>query len=260
MQYYDPEDNKSLYGGLIAFVAYVVALVCLFLLVSFSVDMPNINEGIMINLGSSESGMGQVDMALNEPSPRKTTPRPAAPKVEQEVVTSDRADAPVVQQKPDPKPRKEEVVEEQPRKQEVVQEALFRGNTMGSNAQSEGQTDKAEGNQGRENGSPDGAYADGGGTGNSGVVASLAGRSPVGTLGRPAYNGKDQGRVVIRIVVDAAGNVIEATYQPTGSNTDNQSLVEAALKEARRAKFNKIDDPTRTRQTGTITYTFALKQ
>lgn len=261
MQYYDSDDNKSRYGGLVALCVYVATLVCLFLIVSFSVDMHNVNEGIMINLGNSDTGMGQVDMAVNEVAPQKRTPRPQAPNVEQEVVTSDKVDAPAIQQKPETKPRKEEkIVEEKPREPEIKQEALFPGRTVGSTAQSEGQSDQAEGNQGRENGTPDGAYTDGGGTGNSGVVASLAGRSPIGKLGLPAYNGKDQGRVVIGIVVDAAGNVIEATYRAAGSNTDNKALVEAALKEARRAKFNKIEDPTLARQTGTITYTFKLNQ
>lgn len=261
MQYYDSDDNKSRYGGLVALCVYVATLVCLFLIVSFSVDMPNVNEGIMINLGNSDTGMGQVDMAVNEVAPQKRTPRPQAPNVEQEVVTSDKVDAPAIQQKPETKPRKEEkIVEEKPREPKIKPGTLFPGGTVGSTAQSEGQTNQAEGNQGSENGNPDGTNTDGGGTGNSGPEFSLAGRSPVRTLGQPAYNGNDQGSVVIRIVVDAAGNVIEATYQPKGSNTENPSLVEAALKEARRAKFNKIEDPTLARQTGTITYTFKLNQ
>jgi hypothetical protein len=63
--------------------------------------------------------------------------------------------------------------------------------------------------------------------------------------------------VVIQIVVNAAGVVTSATYHPVGSTTDRRELVDAALKEARKARFNKLDDSSKV-QTGTITYVFKL--
>ena len=62
---------------------------------------------------------------------------------------------------------------------------------------------------------------------------------------------------MIRIVVNAAGNVVSAEYQAKGSTTDRKELVDAALKAARTARFNSVAQGT-TNQQGTITYIFKL--
>lgn len=258
MHYYDPNDNTSRRGGYIALGAYVAILLCIFLFASFTIDMPNADEGIIIDFGNTQTGKGATDVALSQPAPKVSTPRPKAPKVEQDIVTSQNPDAPAIVEKPQtqPKPTKE-VVEPEPKPREVNKQALFPGRTVGSDAKSEGETDTAEGNQGSEQGTVGGAHTEGGGSGTSGISFSLAGRSPIGRLGRPTYNGTAEGRVVVQIVVNAAGVVTSATYHPIGSTTDRGELVEAALKEARKARFNALDDSSKV-QTGTITYVFKL--
>jgi outer membrane biosynthesis protein TonB len=113
MYYYDPDDNsRSRRGGYIALTAYAVALMCVFVFASFTIEMPNADEGILIDFGTTATGSGRVDMAMSEPAPKPTTPRPKAPKVEQDIVTSQQEDAPAVVQKPQTKPKPvEEVVE-----------------------------------------------------------------------------------------------------------------------------------------------------
>lgn len=259
MHYYDDSNNnKSRVGGYVALGVYVVVLLCVFLFASFTIDMPNADKGILIDFGTTATGKGATDMAYSEPSPKVSAPRPKAPKVEQEVVTSQNPDAPAVLEKPktQPKPTKE-TVEPEPKPREVNKKALFPGRTVGSDSKSEGETDKAEGNQGSQQGAVGGAHAEGGGTGDSGISFSLDGRSPIGRLGRPAYNGTAEGRVVVQIVVNAAGVVTSATYHPVGSTTDRKELVDAALREAKKARFNKLDDSSKV-QTGTITYVFKL--
>ena len=78
-----------------------------------------------------------------------------------------------------------------------------------------------------------------------------------GEFPRPAYNEEAQGTVVIRIGVDARGNVISAEYHPAGSTTNNPTLVAEARKAAMGAKFS--EKPDSDIQFGTITYIFRLR-
>ncbi len=107
-------------------------------------------------------------------------------------------------------------------------------------------------------GSPTGNSATGAktGTGGRGTVA-LAGRSLRGTLPQPGYNVNEEGDVVVKIVVNAAGTVLSATLEAKGTNTGNASLRDAALAAAKRATFNAMEGAAN--QTGTITYHFRLK-
>lgn len=84
----------------------------------------------------------------------------------------------------------------------------------------------------------------------------LGGRSlGSGGLVRPTYNVNDYGTVVVDILVNAKGDVVEATIGK-GTNTDNATLRNEALKAARRTKFNTVSAVIN--QKGTITYKFNL--
>ena len=168
------------------------------------------------------------------------------------------------EKKPEKKPKKEQVqAKPQPKPQqpaekprEVNRKALFPGRTEGSSSRSEG-TETGKGNQGDPAGTPEGSH-EGTGTGTDGNSASLSGRSLVGGLPSPDYRAKDQGRVVIEIVVDQQGRVTSAAYRAKGSTTQNNVLVNAALRAARGARFN-VDESAPLSQTGTITYNFRMQ-
>lgn len=84
----------------------------------------------------------------------------------------------------------------------------------------------------------------------------LGGRSlGSGGLIRPSYNVNDYGTVVVDILVNAKGDVVEATIGK-GTNTDNATLRNEALRAARRTKFNAVSAVIN--QKGTITYKFNL--
>lgn len=74
-------------------------------------------------------------------------------------------------------------------------------------------------------------------------------------LGRPTVKSNASGTVVVRIEVDSEGNVVEDTVEviQDGTTTNDRELREAAIKEAKRAKFNPS---SRMAQGGTITYVF----
>lgn len=107
-------------------------------------------------------------------------------------------------------------------------------------------------------GSPTGNAAEGKSTGVGGYGSwDLNGRSlGSGGLPRPIYNVQDEGRVVVTITVNPAGEVISTSINKR-TNTVNAALRKAAEEAARKARFNSVDGVNN--QTGTITYYFKLK-
>lgn len=257
MNYYDSNDNRSKTRGAIALVLYVATFILVMAFASFTIDMPNVDQGILVNFGNTDDGSGATDLAVSEPAPKAAAPKPQAVTAPEKILTTNDPDAPETVEKTEvkPKPKVEKTVEPQPAPREVNKKALFPGRTEGSVAKSEGEK-TGTGNQGTINGSPEGVHATGAGSGTSGVSFDLTGRSPIGHLGQPLYSGSEQGRVVIQIVVNARGEVTSATFRPKGSTSDRSELVEAARKVALKSRFTPAEEGTV--QTGTITYIFRL--
>lgn len=116
-----------------------------------------------------------------------------------------------------------------------------RGNTQGTGTQ----------------GSPAGNGTTGKVSGVGGIGSyDLGGRGVgAGGLKLPAYNVDDYGTVVVDIIVDPKGNVIEASIG-RGTNTTNSSLRNESLRAARQTKFSVASNSNN--QKGTITYKFNL--
>ena len=107
-------------------------------------------------------------------------------------------------------------------------------------------------------GSPTGNAAEGQSTGVGGYgTFDLNGRSlGPGGLPMPVYNVQEEGRVVVTITVNPAGQVIQTNINKR-TNTANAALRKAAEDAARKARFNAVEGVNN--QTGTITYYFKLK-
>lgn len=116
-----------------------------------------------------------------------------------------------------------------------------RGNTQGTGTQ----------------GSPAGNSSTGKVSGVGGIGSyDLGGRGlGAGGLKLPSYHVDDYGTVVVDIIVDPRGNVIEATIG-RGTNTTNSSLRNESLRAARQTKFGVASNSNN--QKGTITYKFNL--
>ena len=116
-----------------------------------------------------------------------------------------------------------------------------RGNTQGTGTQ----------------GSPAGNSTTGKVSGVGGIGSyDLGGRGlGAGGLKLPGYNVDDYGTVVVDIIVDPKGNVIEASIG-RGTNTTNSSLRNESLRAARQTKFAVASNSNN--QKGTITYKFNL--
>ena len=224
----------------------------------------------------------QLPTEVSAPEPVPTPP------VESEMITQE--DEPTIavpkKETPKPAPKKETVKKETPKKEPVkpkekteaekraeaerlaaekkaaeekaaaeaaakrIAGAFGKGTQMGS----KGNADSGNGIQG----SPTGNAAEGQTTGVGGYgTFDLNGRSlGPGGLPRPVYNVQEEGRVVVTITVNPAGQVIQTSINKR-TNTVNAALRKAAEDAARKARFNAVGGVNN--QTGTITYYFKLK-
>ena len=228
---------------------------------------------------------------LDEPQlpTEQTIPEPVpTPPVKTEMITQEEEPTVAVPKKETPKPipKKETVKKEKPKKEPVKPkektEAEKRAEAerlaaekkaaeekaaveaaakriagafgKGTQAGSKGTSSKGEGLQG----SPTGNAAEGKSTSVGGYgTFDLNGRSlGPGGLPMPVYNVQDEGRVVVTITVNPAGQVIHTSINKR-TNTANAALRKAAEDAARKARFNTVSGVNN--QTGTITYYFKLK-
>jgi outer membrane biosynthesis protein TonB len=134
------------------------------------------------------------------------------------------------------------------------------GNGSGSGTNGGEGTGTGRGNTGRpgSQGSPDGdpnsQVLSGLGRG-AGTVNGFGGRG-VRSAPKLDENSQKQGKVVLKVCVDADGNVSSADYSAVGSNSNDGDLIDAAKRNARQYKFaaGNVD-----KQCGTITYNFIVK-
>jgi outer membrane biosynthesis protein TonB len=285
-----PSEKRKGIAGTALIHAVLFALL---ILVGFSVPPPpELEEGIIVNFGTDETGFGMI-----EPSPpavqEETSPPPPsdALKVTKEdpLLTQNTEEAPEVK-KVDPeaeKRRLERVEAEKVRRAELEAErirkeqeeierkrieaeqkrqaditnrtknALANSKNAGTSSTGEGVTG-GPGNQGVPTGSVDSKNrGEGSGLGDKGVSYSLTGRG-FQKLPLPKYDYQGEGKVVVEVSVDRSGKVVQAVPGIKGSNTLDEYLLRVAKEAALEAQFEvKSDAPVI--QKGTITYIFILK-
>jgi len=259
-------------------------MVLLFLFLWFYyLDAPFVpeEEGIEVALGDyEEGGADTYEPSAAEPAVvTPAQPAPAAPSSNDLLVQDDEESLQLQKQAEEDRKRKaaEEALREKQRQEELARieaERLAReqaaaekaakeqaareraqnlmGGRFGNNSGSDG-SGNSTGNtqQGNPAGNP-AAH----GTGGPRVSGTLANRG--GKLPKPQSSGTAEGIVVIRVRVNAAGKVVDAKFQQSGSNTADQGLIDAAIAAAKQATFSEIEEGA-SDVTGTITYNFTLK-
>ncbi len=250
-------EKKNKRKGIIGTILFHTLLLIAFLFMGLTYQIPPPpEEGISINFGYVDEGVTEA-----EPEDKSETPEPVQEEIveeqssaEEEVVTQETEEAPIVekteQKKSEPEPEKKEVIEE--KKPEVNKKALYTGKKKNKETD-EGNTNES-GNQGAIDGDPN-AY-EGGGIGEGGTSYQLGGRKAE-FKAKPIYNIQIEGKVVVAITVDRLGNVIYANPGAKGSTTLNKELFQRAKTAALKTKFEpKPSAPTK--QQGTIIYHFSL--
>ena len=278
------KKNKVI-GIVCTVVLHLLVLLLLFFL-KLTVPAEQEEGGVPVMLGNTELAEGEADpytltevdmMPSEEPSSSQEAAE--APAVEQPMITQQ--DEPSLQVKKET-PKKETPKKEQPKKTPVKTETKpVNKPKEKTEAEKRAEAEKAaaqaaankiagafgKGSQMGSKGNSSGAGLQGSPTGNSSTgktsgvggygTFDLNGRSlGSGNLPVPVYNVQDEGRVVVTIVVNPAGQVISTSINKR-TNTVNPALRRAAEEAARKARFNAVDGVNN--QSGTITYYFKLR-
>ena len=255
--------TKNQIQGLVVTIVAHALVVLLLLMVKLSAPLQEEESGIPVMLGNSLLAQGHTESyQYTEVSSVKSD----VPNVENAPLTQPQpqVDEPLITQPDEPTVEVPTAEELEARKRaeaerlaaeraaQQMASAFGKGFEMGSKGEA---TEKAdEGTQGIETGV---AAADKTvGVGVQGTF-DLNGRSLSGSgLPVPVNTVQDEGRVVVNITVNPAGQVI-ATSINRRTNTVNPELRKAAEDAARKARFNAIEGVDN--QSGTITYYFKLR-
>ena len=295
----DKDRRRGMIGATVVHLLLFVAL--LFLALRTPLPLPG-EEGVEVNLGYDDAGFGDIQ---TESPPQQTEAPPPIPQQEisepkplieeEEYITQDIEETPVIEEEKteeieeEPEPEPEEIIEEIPEKQEkiieeiketpvdsaliytekVVEEpvpepepdpvvnerALFKGNSKNTNGNSQGIT-QGTGDQGKPHGFEGSNKYDGQGGLGDGISFSLGGRGSK-FLDKPSANFKEQGTVKVDIWVDRNGNVIKAAVNRKGTNIIEPAMHQIAINAAKNSTFAK-DSNAAELQRGSITYNFIL--
>lgn len=237
-------------------------MILLFLLLWFiylTAVIPEQEEGIEVAFGEvAEAGgyMEEQSEAMPVPAPEPVAPpQQAAPTVEEHITTEDPEALALAEAKRKQEAQEKARLEAERKAREAAEaerkakeaEAIAKANQFGSLFGNSGNTTGSGESQGSgQRGNPVGHGSVGGNS------WSLAGRGIKGTLPFPSNNFQQEGKVVVQIRVNAAGQVVNATI--TGGDVSDKQTQQLALEAARKASFTEGDHD----QIGTITYIFKL--
>ncbi len=255
MNFLKDKNNRA---GLIGTIVFHALLLLLFLFVGMTYpDPPPPEEGITINFGNSEDGMGEnptKDLSHSESQSSEVanvSQNNSSSTTEQHVQTQNTTETVNINASNNTAQSNNS---SEHTASQSLSEALNSFNNSNSSSSNEGETGNP-GNQGDLNGDPNSTNYHGGGIGN-GVKWSLAGRNPL-SLPKIDDNSQEQGTVVVDIVVDKYGKVIKATPGARGSTSTAPILYKKAVEAALKTKFNSKPELV-TDQKGTMTFVFLL--
>jgi len=261
-------------NGLMGTILFHGMLFILLLYLAFRTPLPlPAEQGILVDFGNSNTGFGNFEPRMSDPTPVQPQPTPPqTSRQNEQILTQDMEETAALPSRPNVNqtqrapetpaekretPRDTPPVEApRPVERTVDARAMYPGRgDPSSTATSQGEAG-GQGNQGVPTGAPDvHVYGEGGDA--AGNKWGLTGRGLVGRLPLPAYNVQEDGIVVVEITVDKDGNVTKARPGVRGTTTVNKTLWDAAERAARQAKFNR--DPNAIEQIGMITYIFKLQ-
>jgi outer membrane biosynthesis protein TonB len=268
---YREENNYPKAFAATGIILAVLIAACYFIVFQNPPKMEDGTGGILVNYGTVDEGMGSDYMSTEEPSvaekanntkPDKVThekpteDKPTPQTSDKTVVTQNTEDAPEVaapKKKPTntvatPQPTKT------PAKPTVNQNALYKGKATTGTGEGDG-TGSKPGNQGKPTGTTLTNNYNGTGSGNGGNL-NLTQRSFVS---RPSVDdgNRHSGKIVVDILVDKDGYVIQATAGARGTTISDAGLLQACEDAVRKSRFNSSDTAPDT-QKGTMTFVFKV--
>ncbi len=252
----------------------VLFALCYFFYIKVQIPIEEIETGgVVINYGTSETGMGNDYTSMDEPAigenissePITDPNRPNSPaesnsSADKDVLTQNNEEAPTVVDK---NPNTSNItntsttIPTEPAKPSVDQRALFKGKKNNGTGGGDG-TGTTPGNQGATNGDPNSkSYEGSGGTGGNGVSLNLSGRKFISSP-RIQDDGQTAGKVSVEITVDKNGTIVTAKAGARGTTISNASLWNKCEKAVLGAKLNAITSGPEI-QAGSVIFTFILE-
>ena len=256
-------------------VAILVGLVLLsiFYIVSRAQPQEEVGiGGIIVNYGTSDQGMGDDYMSVEEPSvdpnanltpPDKIIPNTNPTQntntatADNNIVTQDNEDAVSINTKEKSTNNAPTTTKEtKPSTPAINQNALYKGKKNTGTGLGDG-TGTVAGNQGKPEGDPLSNSYDGTGSGNGGIALSLTSRKFV-NLPSISDKGQKSGKIVVEIRVDQYGVVTRAKAGARGTTLSDADLWEKCETAALGSRFNTLASAPET-QVGTIVFNFKVK-
>jgi hypothetical protein len=283
---FEKEKNMKAGGYTIIILSIIITLL---LIISWKSPLPPeplLDEGIEVNLGNSDFGLGDIPpMIPGDPAREAGDPvassQKSSPPAPEPITSEDESNDPEainVPRKPavtsaKPKPVTNQTVTNTKPKPEPPAPAPPKPKaTMGTYAGGEGTGGNSQdgfnnvrnqgiaggqGDQGKANGNINSDnYKGDGGTGKSGVAITkgLTGRR---ITSFPSFEDdfNENAKIAMNLRVDETGKVISAEYSTAGSTSSNGKLKDIARKKALQLKFN----PGEAESLGTVVFNFRLK-
>lgn len=252
----------------------LLLLLCYFFYINVQIPREEIETGgIVINYGTSETGMGNDYTSMDEPAigetisnvPIEDPNRPNSnvntnTSSEKDVLTQDLEDAPTVNDKNPTSSNNSStntVTNPEPAKPSVDQRALFKGNKNNGKGAGDG-TGTTPGNQGAIDGDPNSkSYTGTGSGGGSGIALNLSGRKFI-SLPKIQDDGQTAGKITVDISVDKNGTIVTAKAGGRGTTISNAGLWEKCERAVLGCKLNAISTGPEI-QAGSVIFTFILE-
>ncbi len=272
---FSPTQEQNNYPKAIAIstaILVVFVLLSLFLIISTSKPEEVGTGGLIVNYGTSDVGLGNDYMSIEEPSvdpnanntpPDKVIPNQepqknvSAQATDKNIVTQDVEDAPEVTtttKKNNSAPTTSTETKES--KPTLNPNALYKGKKNNGTGLGDG-TGNTPGNQGKKEGDPLSNSYSGTGSGNGGVALSLANRRFL-TSPRIDDNGQQSGKIAVTIQVDRSGTVIKAEAGARGTTLTDISLWDKCEKAVLGAKLNTLESAPDIQQ-GVVVFNFKVR-
>lgn len=275
------KEQKSNILAAIGTIIFMALLLLLLLWITVASPVVEEDEGIMVSFGDADTGGGREDGAMAAaavPELVAPPPAPTAPS-DNDLMTQEDEETLALQRQRDEEARRraeaemerlrrqreeearveaeriareKALAEQKAREQKAVDKAAALGALFGQTGSDEGANGLAgESASSGTKGNPVGHGSAGGNSWN------LNGRRLIGDLPHPSNEFRQEGRVVVSVIVDAAGNVVSAMVSGNGTTISDETTRQLAVKAALKAKFDLVERPDKAM--GTITYNFKFK-
>lgn len=258
-------------------IAISVVLMGLFIAISFiwviSAFQPPEDVGMggmVVNYGTSVTGMGTDYTSIEEPSmdenanhkmpdkiipEQQVTPTTSSQVSDKDIVTQNSEDAVSVNTK-DKKSNNvpTSAKNDKPTQPTINQNALYKGKKNNGAGQGDG-TGTTPGNQGSINGDPLAPNYGEGGSGNGNTPIPL---SKFNNLVTPKDDGQETGKIVVKIRVNRNGRVISAIAGARGTTFSNDALFRKCERAVMNATLDQITNGAEIR-TAVVVFNFKVK-